>query len=393
MLIRLTLVLLVGAMMATAEQLILNRLVVGPPASGRSKIFISTAGTPDPHAAWTLAARKSDNSSPISVPVTNVTWYMSSSTVALEFDPSPLSGGDPHKYGWTATYNGLLTVTLAAPGGIVRRSQIERRRRYLFVRFVSGGRIHQAAVFNRCESALAARDPRFRYFLGISATVEVNSSTSTPLHESSADPDSLAAALALRFMRHGFLFEIDPAKGELARRYPASSFVPSAIVKWVRDPIFSTSRQAAVFYPYAGVEAGANLNQPQTILGQPVNLAGYGAIGRFVLRAYGAYYISKKEPDNDDPYLFEFYADYTARFLLTNEPMVTSEYVDGVRQPVLQLQSDPREHLESGIAWNVSKHVGLEVKYKYGSLPPMFEFLDHQVSVGVTFKTKLPAHL
>ena len=393
MLIRLTLVLLVGAMMATAEQLILNRLVVGPPVSGRSKIFISTAGTPDPHAAWTLAARKSDNSSPIFVPVTNVTWYMSSSTVALEFDPSALSGGDPHKYGWIATYNGLLTVTLAAPEELfgVSRSKDDADV-YLFGSYLAGASTKPLySVDARVRWLPEIRDSG--YFLGISATVEVNSSTSAPLHESSADPDSLAAALALRFMRHGFLFEIEPAKGEFARRYPASSFVPSAMVKWVRDPIFSTSRQAAVFYPYAGVEAGANLNRPQTILGQPVNLAGYGVIGRFVLRAYGAYYISKKEPDNDDPYLFEFYADYTARFLLTNEPMVTSEYVDGVRQPVLQLQSDPREHLESGIAWNVSKHVGLEVKYKYGSLPPMFEFLDHQVSVGVTFKTKLPAHL
>jgi len=102
------------------------------------------------------------------------------------------------------------------------------------------------------------------------------------------------------------------------------------------------------------------------------------------LRGYGAYYVSKKEPDNYDPYLLEFYADYTVRFLLTNEPYIK----DG-----LQLQSDPRQYLESGIAWNVSKHVGLEAKYKHGSLPPMFEFLDHQVSVGVTFKTKLPAHL
>jgi hypothetical protein len=377
MLIRIALVLLAGAMMATAEQLILNRLVVGPPASGRSKIFISTAGTPDPHAAWTRAARKSDNSPPVSVPVTNVTWYMSSSTVALEFDPSPLSGRDPHKYGWTATYNGLLTVTLAAPEELfgVPRSKDDADV-YLFGSYLAGASTKPLYSIDATVRWL----PEIRdsgYFLGISGTVEVNSSTSAPLHESSADPDSLAAALALRFMRHGFLFEIEPAKGEFARRYPASSFVPSAIVKWVRDPIFSTARHAAVFYPYAGIEAGTNLNHP-------ASLSQYGAIGRFVLRGYGAYYISKKEPDNYDPYLLEFYADYTARFLLTNEPYIK----DG-----LQLQSDPRQYLESGIAWNVSKHVGVEAKYKHGSLPPMFEFLDHQVSVGITFKTKLPAHL
>lgn len=391
--IKLALALLACAATSTAEQLTLNHLLAGPPAPGRSKIFISTTGTPDPHAAWTLVARKSEDSPPTPVPVTNVTWYASSSTVALEFDPSPLSGRDPHRYGWTAAYNGLLTVTLAAPERLfgVPKSNHDADV-YLFGSYLAGAGTKPLYSID----ARVAWMPEFRdsgYFLGISSTVAVNSSSSPPLDKSSADPDSLAAALALRFMRRGFLFEIEPAKGEFARRYPASSFVPAAMVKWVRDPIFNTSRHAAVFYPYAGVEAGANLNKPQTFLGQPLNLSQYGLVGRFVLRGYGAYYIVKKEPDNNDPYLFEFYADYTARFLMTNEPLVTSEYIDGVRQPVLQLQSDPRQYLESGIAWNVSKHVGLEAKYKHGSLPPMFEFLDHQVSVGVTFKTKLPAHL
>ena len=209
----------------------------GPPAAGRSKIFISTAGTPDPHAAWTLAARKSDNAPPISVPVTNVTWYMSSSTVALEFDPSPLSGRDPRKYGWTATYNGLLTVMLAAPEELfgVPRSKDDADI-YLFGSYLAGASTKPLySIDARVRWLPEIRDSG--YFLGISAMVAVNSSTSEPLHESSVDPDSLAAALALRFMRRGFLFEIEPAKGEFARRYPASSFVPSAMVKWVRDLI------------------------------------------------------------------------------------------------------------------------------------------------------------
>src|SRR6185312_16126584 len=99
--IRVALVLLAYAAIAAGQQLTLERLVVGPPASGRSRIFISTTGTPDPHAVWRLAARKTVDSPPIAVPVTNVIWYASSSTVALEFDPSPLLGHDPRRYGWT----------------------------------------------------------------------------------------------------------------------------------------------------------------------------------------------------------------------------------------------------------------------------------------------------
>jgi hypothetical protein len=374
---KLALAFLACAAISTAEQLTLNRLMVGPPASGRSKIFISTTGTPDPHAVWTLAARKSEDSPPIPVPVINVTWYASSSTAALEFDPSPLSGRDPHRYVWTATYNGLLTVRLAAPERLfgVAKSNHDADV-YLFGSYLAGASTKPLySIDARVGWMPELHDSG--YFLGISSTVAINSSASTPVDQTRADPDAIAAALSLRFMKSGFLFEIDPAKGEFARRYPASSFVPSAMVKWVRDPIFSTARHAAVFYPYAGIEAGTNLNHP-------ANLSQYGAIGRFVIRGYGAYYISKKEPDNDDPYLLEFYVDYTARFLLANEPYI---------KVGLQLQSDPRQYVESGIAWNVSKHVGLEAKYKHGSLPPIFEFLDHQVSIGITFKTKLPSHL
>jgi hypothetical protein len=379
MLSKFCLTLLFCASAATAQSLTLNRLVVGPPGPGRSKIFISTTGAPDPHASWKLIARKTINSPPIAVTVTNVIWSPSSSTVALEFDPSPLPARDPRRYGWTAVYNDLLTVTLAPPQGLfgVARSRDDADL-YLFGSYLAGASTKPLYAIDATMRWL----PEIRtsgYFLGVSAMVAINSSSTPPVNRTRADPDAIAAALTLRFMKRDFLFEIQPARGEFSRQYPASSFVPSAMVKWVRDPLFSTSRHAAVFYPYAGIEAGSNLNRPP-------NLTQYGTIGRFVLRAYGAYYVSKKEPDKDDPYLFEFYADYTARLLLADEPLVNSE-------SLLRFNSDPRQYMEAGIAWNVIKHVGLEAKYRHGSLPPMFEFVDHQVSIGITFKTKLPAHL
>lgn len=376
-----------------AQQLTLDRLVVGPPGSAHSRIFVYTTGTPDPHGLWQLTARKSKAAAPLTISVTNVIWYPSTSAVALEFDPAPLLGHDPRRYGWTAVYNGLAKVTLAPPEELfgAAKSQ-EDADIYLFGSYLAG-------VSTKPLYSIDARIrwlPEIRdsgYFLGFSSMVAVNSSSSPPVEQTRADPDSIAAAMTLRFMKRSFLFEIDPARGEFARQYPASSFISSATVKWVLNPLFNTARQAIVFYPSVGFEAGANLNQPSMFYGAPVDLSRYGAIGRFVLRGYGAYYIARATSASDDPYLFEFYADYTARLLFADEPFVTSEYVTGVRQPILKLQSGARQYLESGIAWNVSKYFGVEVKQRYGSLPPMFEFVDHQVSVGLNFKTKLPAHL
>jgi hypothetical protein len=384
--------LLACAAASKAQQLTLNRLVVGPPAAGHSRIYVSTTGTPHPQAGWKLSAIKTANSTPIPIAVTNVIRYPSSSTVALEFDPSPLAGRDPRRYGWTAVYNDLLTVTLPPPEELfgIPKSRDDADL-YLFGSYLAG--VSTKPLYSiDAQLRWLTEIHESGYFLGISSTVAINSSASLPVDQTRADPDSIAAAMSLRFMKRAFLFQIDPAKGEFARQYPASSFVPSAMVKWVRDPLLSRPRHAAVFYPSAGFETGANLNQPRSLFGQPVDLSRYGAIGRFVLRGYGAYYISKSHPDNDDPYLFEFFADYTARLLLTDEPFITTESVEGVKQPVFRLESGARQYLESGIAWNASQRFGVEAKYRHGSLPPMFEFVDHQVSLGITFKTKLPTH-
>lgn len=371
-----------------AEPITLGRLMVGP-----QKIYINVTGIPDPNASWSLRARTGTQAPAISVPVTHVEWLAAAGKISLEFDPAPLSGRDPRRFGWTATYNNLLAVTLKPPAPLfgVAKSK-EDADLYLFGSYLAGVSTKPLYAID----ATLAWLPEVResgYFLGVASTIAVNSTSSSPADRTEVDPDAISAGMTLRFIRRDFRFDIQPARGEFARRYPATSFVPSATVKWIAKPLFDTPRQAVVFYPSAGIEAGANVNTSETIFGQPANLSNYTAIARLLFRAYAAYYIAKSDPDEDDPYLFEFYADYTVRRPFTDEPFITTQSLNGIRQPVLRVDSDIRQYIEAGIAWNVSKRVGLEAKYKHGSLPPLFEFLDHQVSVGVTFKTKLPAHL
>jgi len=125
---------------------------------------------------------------------------------------------------------------------------------------------------------------------------------------------------------------------------------------------------------------------------QNVDFSHYNGIFRGVAGAYAAYYVGKPKPDPTNPYLFEFYTSYTARILATREPFITSRQVNGQSQASISLGANTRHYLESGILWNARGYVGIQAKYMYGSLPPLFQFIDNQVTVGITIKAKLPGH-
>ena len=52
-----------------------------------------------------------------------------------------------------------------------------------------------------------------------------------------------------------------------------------------------------------------------------------------------------------------------------------------------------RHHIDGVILWNLSDFVGIQAKYTYGALPPLFQACAHQVTFGITFKAKLPVHI
>ena len=62
--------------------------------------------------------------------------------------------------------------------------------------------------------------------------------------------------------------------------------------------------------------------------------------------------------------------------------------IKGQAVNTVTLDRHPRPEAEAHIAWNFSKLMGLQIQYKYGSLPPLFQFVDHEATVGLTFKAK-----
>jgi hypothetical protein len=58
------------------------------------------------------------------------------------------------------------------------------------------------------------------------------------------------------------------------------------------------------------------------------------------------------------------------------------------RQKVVSMRQNTRHNVSADINWNATKLLGLQLGYKFGSLPPLFEFVDHQVTIGLVFKAK-----
>ncbi len=47
-----------------------------------------------------------------------------------------------------------------------------------------------------------------------------------------------------------------------------------------------------------------------------------------------------------------------------------------------------RHYVENNIAFMLTDFTGITVKHQYGSLPPAYKFMDHRVSVELTFQAK-----
>src|SRR5262249_38997239 len=138
---------------------------------------------------------------------------------------------------------------------------------------------------------------------------------------------------------------------------------------------------AFVLNPFGGYEIGHNKEKPTKIFDRPVDLSNYNAIRRVLGGANAAYYIFQKKVTEDNVYRLVLSTSWQMRLPFTDEPFVKSDYVANdkgeiVRQKILSLRRNPRHYIESTLAWNVTPLLGFEGKFKWGSLPPLFEFIN-----------------
>lgn len=79
-----------------------------------------------------------------------------------------------------------------------------------------------------------------------------------------------------------------------------------------------------------------------------------------------------------------FSTEYKVRLPQSAEPF--TKKING--DEVTRLRKNPRHYVASDLDLMFSKALGITIKYRYGSLPPAFKFVDHSASIGLTFQIK-----
>lgn len=209
----------------------------------------------------------------------------------------------------------------------------------------------------------------------IGPRAEVNAAS-----ESNIDPDSIKASVS-----YEKVFVLGPAKGLILRsdalglEFDTENRTRNVMTELngtlVLPPVgFGKSKSTFATVDFmAGFEGGHNYRHK-------LNEDGLGNLWRW---KFGAnFYLLALNPP-----IFkriDFSAAYQVRLLNSAEPF--TETIND--EEVTTLRKGTRHHVGSDIDFMFSDALGITLKYRYGSLPPAFKFVDHSASVGLTFKLK-----
>ena len=411
----------------------LDSVALPKPVPGTTFLDVNTSGPPlgtailnDP-ANWQVFASDTDKSV---IPVPNITpkWNPGTGKVTITFDPAPLAGRDPRLFGWTVYFKGVVPNLTASkdkpkPSSLLGAAKgKDDADLYLFGSYLAGVSTKPIYVIDAKlnwmtpirkgkPDAVTGKRIETRWSAGVTSTFSSNTDTKAPVNRSKVDPDSIMGALSIDYLwtpkrphddsvqpdtgtteGNHLLSSIDfnflPVSGEFSRKYPASDFLTKGYVTLNLAPKELYKDWWVFLYPSAGYEIGKNLNQPGSIDKQPVDLSGWNGIRRAVFITKGGLYALKAKPKDGDLYRVTLDGTYQPRIPFAREPFVDSEYVAGKLASVTRLRKNTRHEVETGVNWNFSQFVALRLQYKYGALPTLFEFVDHQVTVGLTLKAK-----
>jgi hypothetical protein len=80
-----------------------------------------------------------------------------------------------------------------------------------------------------------------------------------------------------------------------------------------------------------------------------------------------------------------FTSSYTARVPTTDELFLETRHR---KDPLPLLTSKTRQYVEDSVNFMFTDYFGIQIKHKYGSLPPAFRFVDNSGSIGLLFAFK-----
>lgn len=407
--------LMCSVLTASAATFTLEKLSPPTPGCGNTcALTLTTSGPPPPTSTLTSTAnwpvrvleKQGDAFVPIPFMVTSIAAISSGigaeQTVIFSFPETILAGRNPRLLKWSIVYLGsgdFQTASYTPPKGSTPANPHPTT-------FRAPAKNRDEADLYLAGSALFGQGTKPLYMIdakitlapplhwhgvrgGVTADVQTNPGSEPPNDRSEVDPDAIKAAATLNGLTHSLYWELRPAGGEFARKYPASNFVSAGSIAWWPDakPV---PGGWFVLYPSLGTELGANLNKPDKLFKQPVDFSHYDSIRRIVPGIDTAYYVW----GTDDNPKVTFNAGYQARILFADEPFTTLDYYtkdDGTRDRAKfgHMRRNVRHWVTAGATWNLNDYFGLTAQYKYGSQPPLFELVQHQITFGIVVKSKL----
>jgi hypothetical protein len=196
--------------------------------------------------------------------------------------------------------------------------------------------------------------------------------------ESNIDPDSIKVAATYEKIfvlgrATGVILRSDFLGAEFDTENRTRNFMTELNGTWVLPPARLGESTFAAFEFMSGFEGGHNYRHK-------LNEHGLGNLWRWKFGA-NAYFVALNPP------IFkriDFSTEYKVRLLNSAEPF--TETIND--KDVTTLKKGSRHYVGSALDLMFSKALGVTLKYQYGSLPPAFKFVDHSVSVGLTFKVK-----
>ena len=359
-------------------------------------------------ANWKVYERSGSDGAPVKRRVASVSHDYSTQEIDLTVEPDPAHPGDGHDRHWTVLFTppetmaavpfvlNFAPVTTAsgssgcdpAKGFLCPVSGADQANLLLSGSFVAGGYTKPIYALKEQVSLYTTQQTPFRY--GVQSLVCINQSASPPNNRTRFDPNSISAAFSLYNLQpiqsswlYGIVTTINPAGGEFSRSDPSANFIASFQEKFVLTPVKTSKSTFVTLYPVIGMEGGENLDKPGKLQGVPANLTGFSGIARGVLGSEAAFAVEKKDRSGS---LFSIQGTWRVRVPAFDEPFVIAR--DGVAH--VSLTDKARNWVEVDVNWAPPgfKYVALNARYQYGSLPPIYNLVDHLVTFGLTLQAK-----
>jgi len=185
----------------------------------------------------------------------------------------------------------------------------------------------------------------------------------------------------------GVVFQLDSG-GELTRKKlgdiqsKTSSFLAPAPrlefpLRVYPLPAHGVSGVFLTLRAIAGFDYGKNFQNVQ----QP---DGSGMMARGLM---GLDFLLTHKPKKPFLYSLSISSSWRGRYLLRKEIDTTSAY-NPTKQDfdyTFDLTTKPRNHISSKLDWKWTEYFGLTVSHELGAMPPLFNYIDNSVTIGLTF--------